>query len=396
MADAAQAASAAAAASSSDDFGELPAFDDTDAVQEFQQDGAVQAALAKGTDLRQYAAEVEASLRAVERESVNDYIKESESLAGLHKQIRECDGVLDSMESVLRGFQGDLSSISAQIKSLQEESLSMNVKLRNRKAAETQLSSFITQIVVPPEMINSICEAEVNEAYLEYVVELNKKVLFSKQPSTAMTSACADIKPELEKLEMKAVQKIRDFMLGRVKTLQKKMTNVQILQQSVLLKHKGLYRFLQERAPAAAAEVKEAYSATMSAIYLRHVKMYLAGLMRLRVEARRTHAQHTPPYARPPAHPAAARAITPLSRARSPRRTTCSGSRSGARSRRRRSSAPSRPPRAATARTRWASGWASSRRSRTRRRCRCSCSRRARRSTMSRSSARCPRCCSTR
>ena len=34
-------------------------------------------------------------------------------------------------------------------------------------------------------------------------------------------------------------------MLGRVKTLQKKMTNVQILQQSVLLKHKGLFHFLQ-------------------------------------------------------------------------------------------------------------------------------------------------------
>ena len=73
-----------------------------------------------------------------------------ESLAGLHTQIRECDGVLDTMESMLRGFQSDLASISAQIKYLQDESLSMNVRLRNRKAAETQLSSFITQIVVPP------------------------------------------------------------------------------------------------------------------------------------------------------------------------------------------------------------------------------------------------------
>ena len=32
----------------------------------------------------------------------------------------------------------------------------MNVRLRNRKAAETQLSSFITQIVVPPELISQI------------------------------------------------------------------------------------------------------------------------------------------------------------------------------------------------------------------------------------------------
>ena len=84
---------------------------------------SVQEALNKGTDLRQYSEEVEAALRSVERESIQDYIGESESLAGLHTQIRSCDNVLDSMESMLRGFQGDLASISAQIKFLQDESL---------------------------------------------------------------------------------------------------------------------------------------------------------------------------------------------------------------------------------------------------------------------------------
>ena len=88
---------------------------------------------------------------------------------------------------MLRGFQGDLSNISAQIKFLQDESLSMNVKLRNRKAAETQLSGFIDNLVVPPQLVSSISEGEVNEAYLEYVLELNKKVAFAKQESTAMT-----------------------------------------------------------------------------------------------------------------------------------------------------------------------------------------------------------------
>ena len=141
----------------------------------FAEDAAVQEALSCGRDLREHAEEVESSLRAVERESIADYIKESEGLAGLHTQIRQCDGVLDSMESMLRGFQSDLASISAQIKFLQDESLSMNVKLRNRKAAESQLSGFIEQIVVPPDLVTAICESEVNEAYLAYVVELNKK-----------------------------------------------------------------------------------------------------------------------------------------------------------------------------------------------------------------------------
>ena len=69
-------------------------------LSDFQQDSAVQEALSKGTDLREYALEVECALRSVERESIHDYIKESESLAGLHTEIRECDTVLDSMESM--------------------------------------------------------------------------------------------------------------------------------------------------------------------------------------------------------------------------------------------------------------------------------------------------------
>ena len=202
---------------------EISLDDDFD-LEEFKSDPAVQEVLTKGTDLRKYASEVEAALRSVERESIQDYIGESESLAGLHTQIRQCDGVLDSMESMLRGFQTDLAAISAQIKYLQDESLSMNVKLRNRKAAESQLSGFIQQIVVPPDLITAICESEVNEAYLAYVVELNKKVSFAKQESTAMTSACADMAPELEKLRSKSVQKIRDFLLQRVASLRKKMT----------------------------------------------------------------------------------------------------------------------------------------------------------------------------
>ena len=47
----------------------------------------VQAALTKGTDLRQYSAEIETALRSVERASIQDYLQESESLAGLHTQI---------------------------------------------------------------------------------------------------------------------------------------------------------------------------------------------------------------------------------------------------------------------------------------------------------------------
>lgn len=37
------------------------------------------------------------------------------------------------MEEMLNGFQGDLSSISSEIQTLQEQSVSMNIKLKNRQ-----------------------------------------------------------------------------------------------------------------------------------------------------------------------------------------------------------------------------------------------------------------------
>ena len=57
------------------------------------------------------------------------------------------------MESMLHGFQYDLSSISAEIQSLQEQSVAMNVKLKNRQAIKGELSQLVDEMVVPELMI---------------------------------------------------------------------------------------------------------------------------------------------------------------------------------------------------------------------------------------------------
>ena len=277
--------SAGAAGSSLLDEAELLASLEDEVEVDLLDDKTVQEVLAKQVDLRKYAAEVESGLRSLEGASIKDYIAESESLAGLHTQIRDCDGVLDSLESMLRSFQGDLASISAQIKFLQDESLSMNVKLRNRKAAEEQLNGFVEKLIVSPALVTNICEAEVNESYLDFVLQLNEKVSFAKTDAAAATAAAGDIAPELEKLRLKAVQKVKDFLLLKIGSLKVKKTNIQILQQNVLLKYARLYRFLVEHAPETAAEVKEVYTTTMSATYQRHIKGYLADCMRLHSEA---------------------------------------------------------------------------------------------------------------
>ena len=54
---------------------------------------------------------------------------------------------------MLHGFQYDLSSISAEIQCLQEQSVAMNVKLKNRQAIKGELSQLVDEMVVPELMI---------------------------------------------------------------------------------------------------------------------------------------------------------------------------------------------------------------------------------------------------
>lgn len=60
-------------------------------------------------------------------------LREMDSFGSLHHQIKACDQILETMETLLRGFQADLGNISDEIKILQDRSTSLNVQLQNRK-----------------------------------------------------------------------------------------------------------------------------------------------------------------------------------------------------------------------------------------------------------------------
>lgn len=117
-------------------------------------------------------------------------IKESQNIASLHNQITACDSILEvwhskyiilytdeiwesalfntlslilpslslsssqRMEEMLSSFQSDLSSISSEIQTLQQQSVSMNMRLKNRQAVRSQLSQLVDELVVPGAMIS--------------------------------------------------------------------------------------------------------------------------------------------------------------------------------------------------------------------------------------------------
>ncbi|XP_039977064.1 vacuolar protein sorting-associated protein 52 homolog isoform X1 [Xiphias gladius] len=253
-------------------------------IQANLEDDLVKEALKTGVDLRQYSKQVEAELQRIEQASIKDYIKESQNIALLHNQITACDSILERMEGMLSGFQSDLSSISSEIQTLQQQSVSMNVRLKNRQAVRSHLSQLVDELVVPGAMISTILDSPVTEQeFLEQLHELNNKINFAKELSFRETLACSDIQDIVDRLKLKAVSKIREFILQKIYSFKKPMTNYQI-PQNTLLKYRFFYQFLLANERTVAKEIRDEYVDTMSKIYYSYFKSYSGRLLKVQYE----------------------------------------------------------------------------------------------------------------
>ncbi|XP_044028504.1 vacuolar protein sorting-associated protein 52 homolog isoform X2 [Siniperca chuatsi] len=253
-------------------------------IQANLEDDLVKEALKTGVDLRQYSKQVESELQRIEQASIKDYIKESQNIALLHNQITACDSILERMEGMLSGFQSDLSSISSEIHTLQQQSVSMNVRLKNRQAVRSHLSQLVDELVVPGAMISTILDSPVTEQeFLEQLHELNNKINFAKELSFRETLACSDIQDIVDRLKLKAVSKIREFILQKIYSFRKPMTNYQI-PQNTLLKYRFFYQFLLANERTVAKEIRDEYVDTMSKIYFSYFKSYSGRLLKVQYE----------------------------------------------------------------------------------------------------------------
>ncbi|TYG70015.1 hypothetical protein ES288_D05G278200v1 [Gossypium darwinii] len=254
-------------------------------LEECKNDDVVANILSKGIKLREYTKGVEHNLRKVELDSIQDYIKESDNLVSLHDQIRDCDSILSQMETLLSGFQVEIGSISSDIKILQEKSMDMGLKLKNRKVAESKLAKFVEDIIVPPRMVDIIVDGEVNDEYMRTLDILSKKLKFvDTDPMVKDSKALKDVQPELEKLRQKAVSKMFDFIVQKLQALRKPKTNIQILQQNVLLKYKYIISFLKEHSKEVHLEVRAAYIDTMNKVLSAHFRAYIQALEKLQLD----------------------------------------------------------------------------------------------------------------
>ena len=190
---------------------------------------------------------------------------------------------MQKMENMLQNFQGSLGNISEEIKTLRDQSFTMNIKKRNREAAQQKLSTFVDKVVVSPDLTKKVVEEVVGDSYLEYLLVLDEKKTYVdaiQQEVKTPIKACEDMGPVLDRLTMKAVSKVRAYLLQQLGELKKPKTNTQFIKQ-LLLKKKYYFDFAAKYSPQTGEELRAVYEDIIGRYYFNSFKTYVVSLLKM-------------------------------------------------------------------------------------------------------------------
>ncbi|KAL8707296.1 MAG: hypothetical protein Q9225_007782, partial [Loekoesia sp. 1 TL-2023] len=218
-------------------------------------------------------------------QTAEEYESEKDKFEDLHRSILACDDVLRSVQTSLTSFQQDLGIVSAEIETLQSRSAAMNTRLENRKVVEKLLGPAVEEVSIAPAVVTTIAEGPVDSVWIKALEELNKrlKTVHGKSKGSDNTKAVSDIKPLLDDLTNKAIERIRDFFVSQIKAIRSPNINAQIIQQQSFVRYKDLYSFLARHHPVLAEEIAQAYINTMRWYYLSNFSRYKQALERIPV-----------------------------------------------------------------------------------------------------------------
>ncbi|KAJ3347364.1 hypothetical protein HDU91_006794, partial [Kappamyces sp. JEL0680] len=226
-------------------------------IAQFQTDPYVKEALDKGLTLRDVATKVDEELLQVEQSIVFDYLLEVGNVLDLNSLMDDMDSLLSSMEETLGGYKKNIGKMNQDIALIQEESKLLDTKLSNRK------------------------KAEINEFFIGNLHELDAKLKYIIKHQDKGVKAFHNVVPELERLRLKAVDRIREFFLKKIDSFRAQNTNIPLIQQNVFLKYRELFWFLMDHYTPVGVEVHQTYIGYVSTYFLQAFERYHKALSQL-------------------------------------------------------------------------------------------------------------------
>uniref|UniRef100_A0AC35TUH8 Vacuolar protein sorting-associated protein 52 homolog n=1 Tax=Rhabditophanes sp. KR3021 TaxID=114890 RepID=A0AC35TUH8_9BILA len=133
-------------------------------------------------------------------------------------------------------------------------------------------------------MISVISESDCNEPiFMEHLIFLQHQINFVKSQEYLEAKSVEDVKIVIENLKITAVLKIREWILLKISSMRKPLSNYQII-QNALLKNKFFYEFLMANDKRIAKAIKDEYIDTISKMFFSYFKTYTSRLFKIQTE----------------------------------------------------------------------------------------------------------------
>lgn len=234
----------------------------------------------RGQSLQEFAG---AGYKAVD--VAGNFEQEKVRFQDLHQSIAGCDLVLGEVEEYMASFKADLAAVSTEIESLQQRSSSLNAKLDNRKVVETLLGPEADALSISPAVVRKLIAGPIDDTWVRALDKFQKRIrsIETKLKDGSSMRAAQDLKPIIEDVSNKAVERIRDHVVTQIKALRAPHINVQNIQQNQLLRIKSGYAFLATRQPQLAQDIEQAYVNTMRWYYSSSFLRYKSAVEQLKV-----------------------------------------------------------------------------------------------------------------
>lgn len=253
-------------------IGELPVTDEKPPKREDGLD-----LLSKSLDIIAKTKESRPEKSDTDDSDLANYDEKMKEFENLHKVIEVSDVKLKEIQEFLSNRQGDLDMLSKDMESLEVRSRQISAKLKAKQTVENKLAPIVEALIIPPMIVRQIADGEISlqwKSALKYIVQRQNELIALKNRGGEV-KAIKGAEGQLKLVVDKAIERIRDFIVTRIKSLRVAGINAQAIQKD-LLNYRELYSFLAKANPSLAKDLLQAYINTMiwyyNGFFLRYFK----------------------------------------------------------------------------------------------------------------------------
>jgi hypothetical protein len=198
--------------------------------------------------------------------------------------VEQFEQLLLPLGMFLTNFNTQLAELSKELERLKDQALSLSTNLDKKRELEQKYTPIVGDLVVPPEVVREIYSGEVCASWCELLMVLDdKRLIYGKYSKEVDINALKQLNSLLDALNARALERIKQFIVSRIKRLRVIGTPSQVVQNE-LLSVKEAFLFLQKQQPSLALELKQAYVYTMRWYYRAHFHRYVTSLDKLKLQ----------------------------------------------------------------------------------------------------------------